>query len=213
MSADSATAAHNAADRCPATLAEAGRELLFTAARTPRAFLSREVTDRTLAELWELARWPPTSSNCQPMRVVHVRSPAAKARLLPLVDERNQSKVRSAPVTSILATDSTFHRDLPQLYPPAPELRDVFDRAGPDVRLKQARFNGSLQAGYFVLAARAVGLAAGPMIGFDPRAVTAEFLDPGTVEALLLVNLGYPDPGSIRPRLSRLPAERVVHIV
>ncbi len=144
-----------------------------------RAFSSRPVPDEQLAALWDLAKWPPTSSNCQPLRVVHVRTPDGKARVLPLLDERNRGKAQHAPVTSILAADCAFHEDLPQLYPPVPELREIFEAGGPAPRQKQARFNASLQIGYFLLAARAVGLSAGPMAGFDADAVTAEFLEPG----------------------------------
>lgn len=188
-------------------LDSAGRDLLFSRARSVRSFSDEPVPDDVLAELWSLARWPPTAWNSQPLRITYVRSPEAKARLLPLVDERNRAKTRQAPVTCVLAADLRFHDHLPELFPGKPDLRDVLertDREGP------ARFNAALQIGYFVLAARAVGLSAGPMAGFDADAVTKEFLDPRPLRALLLVNLGYPGPDAAPPRLPRLPAGHVV---
>lgn len=191
-------------------LDEVGRRLLFTDARTTRSFDARPIPASTLADMWELARHAPTAWNSQPLRVVHVTSAKAKERLLPLVDERNRAKVEQAPVTSILAADTRFHDELPTLFPPAPELRDMLEGQGREVRESIARFNASIQIGYFIMAARAVGLSAGPMVGFDSEGTTDEFLDASRATALLLVNLGLRGPDPIPPRLPRRTATDVV---
>ncbi|MPY47421.1 malonic semialdehyde reductase [Streptomyces acidicola] len=191
----------------------AGRRLLFQDARTVRTFSGRPVPDELLVDLWNLAQWPPTALNSQPLRIVHVRSPGGKQRLLPLVDEGNREKTRQAPVTSVLAADLRFHDRLPELFPVHEGLREVFEARGRPHRDDHARFNTALQIGYFLLAARAVGLSAGPMAGFDSAAVTREFLvtdHTDHVSALLLVNLGYPGAEAYRPRLPRLPVGEVV---
>lgn len=192
------------------TLDDAGRRLLFTEARTSRSFDSQPIPASVLAEMWELTRHAPTAWNSQPLHVVHVTSPEAKQRLLPLVDERNRVKVQQAPVTSILAADSGFHNDLPTLFPPAPELRDMLESQGRQVREHIARFNASIQIGYFILAARAVGLVTGPMVGFDAEGTTAEFLDRSRLTALLLVNLGLSGPDPVPARLPRRAITDVV---
>ena len=187
-----------------------GQDLLFSGAHSVRQFSDEPVAREVLERAWELAKWPPTAWNCQPMRVVHVTSPEGKARLLPLVDERNRAKVEQAPVTSILLSDYNYHHELPELFPRAEGLREVLDEGPAGLRIKYAHFNATLQAGYFMLAARAVGLSVGPMAGFDAEAVTEEFLDPDTMHALVLVNLGYPASDTAVNRLPRLPEDRVV---
>ncbi|MGW0817226.1 malonic semialdehyde reductase [Streptomyces viridiviolaceus] len=189
----------------------AALDQLFREARSATEFAKKEVDDELLDEIWELARLGPTSLNAQPLRLFHFRTPQAVERLLPHVDPRNRDKVRQAPVTTLLAADLHFHRHLPSLFPDGERPRDAFEHGPRAEREKQARFNATLQAGYFLLAARAVGLAAGPMSGFDAPAVTAAFLDTGRTEALLLINLGHPSPTPPqRPRLPRLAAEQVV---
>ena len=203
-------------DRAPSqveVLSEPGRSLLFRDARTVRSFDPEPIPESTLDELWELARQAPTAWNSQPLRVVHVVSADAKARLLPLVDPRNRSKVEEAPVTSILAADTDFHDELPVLFPPAPQLKDQLEREGRGAREPIARFNASIQIGCFMLAARAVGLSVGPMVGFDAERTTREFLDAQRSVALLLVNLGLPGPDALPPRLPRRAVADVVSTV
>jgi 3-hydroxypropanoate dehydrogenase len=124
--------------------------------------------------------------------------------------EGNQDKTASAPVVAILAADIDFHEFIPEVFPFRPELKDVFAEAGVETRENHARFNAALQAGYFVLAARANGLAAGPMAGFDADAVSAEFFPGGRHKAILVVNLGHPAEDAYFPRQPRLSHENVV---
>jgi len=191
-------------------LDEHGRRALFTDARTAYAFADEPVPDETLHSIWQLAKWPPTAANTQPLRVTYVRTEAGRQRLLPLLAELNRAKTASAPVTAILAADRDFHEFQPIFFPSRPELKDQLAAAGEDGRADLAKFNAALQAGYFLLAARAHGLATGPMGGFDADAVSAEFFPGGRHHAVLVVNLGLPGADAYFPRLPRLADDEVL---
>ncbi|MDV7353719.1 malonic semialdehyde reductase [Rhodococcus oxybenzonivorans] len=190
-------------------LDDAARDLLFAGARTVNNFAPTPVSDDELAQIWEMTRWAPTAANSQPMRVQFIRTDAARRRLLNHLDEGNRGKTASAPVTAILAIDSEFHEHLPRLLPIRPQIRDVF--ADNNVlRERTGNFNAALQAGYFVLAIRAAGLAAGPMAGFDPTGIDAEFFSETSWRSILVVNIGHPGENPWFERLPRLdPAETV----
>lgn len=184
-------------------------EQLFTAARTAKAFSDAPVSDEQLAKVAELVRWPPTMANTTPLRIAYVRGEGARERLIPLLTEPNRPKTLSAPVAAILAVDLEFHEHIPRLYPVGAHLRDTF-AADREHRERQAIFNGALQAGYFILAVRAVGLAAGPMLGFDQAAVDAVFFGDRPWKSILVVNVGHPAPDAWRERLPRLEHEEYV---
>ena len=80
-------------------------ETLFRDARTFSYWQQRPVPEALVEAAFELACLGPTSGNCQPMRLVLVRSQAAKERLLPCVSTGNHEKVRAAPITAIIACD------------------------------------------------------------------------------------------------------------
>jgi 3-hydroxypropanoate dehydrogenase len=189
-------------------LDDAALNLLFRDARSPSAFLDQPVDDATLQAIYELARYGPTSLNQQPLRIVAVRSEPARHRLLRHVHEGNLRKARTAPLILILAADTNFHERLPEVFPHVPQLRETLaaDVAG---RTAQARFNAILQIGYLIVAIRAAGLAAGPMIGFDAPAVAGDFFPQRGWEPLLLMNVGHGEPKG-RPRLPRLDYSDVV---
>lgn len=191
-------------------LDDAGRALLFHDARTANDFSPEPVDDATLRAIWELAQWPPTAANTQPLRVRFVRTEQGKARLLPLMSEGNRDKTATAPAVAVLAADVDFHEFTAQTFPIRPQMRDTFEAAGPEGREQVARFNAALQAGYFLLAARAHGLATGPMGGFDAAAVSEEFFPGGRHRAFLVVNLGHPGEAAYFPRLPRLAHDDVV---
>ncbi|RMH85052.1 malonic semialdehyde reductase [Pseudomonas sp. AOB-7] len=193
-------------------LSEQGLDLLFRQARSQNGWRDRAVDDETLAALYDLVRWGPTSVNSCPARIVFLRSAAAKQRLLPALSPGNVGKVLGAPVTAIIGYDANFHEQLPKLFPHNPEVRDWF--AGqPELIEPTALRNSSLQGGYFILAARALGLDCGPMSGFDHQLVDREFFAddgcfPGMqVKANFLCNLGYGDPDKLFPRSPRLSFE------
>jgi 3-hydroxypropanoate dehydrogenase len=183
----------------------ATQELLFTAARTANTFSAEPVTDEQLRAITELAKWPPTMANTNPLRILFVRTPEGKERLGPLMSEGNRAKTISAPAVAVLAVDTDFHDKIPELLPFRPELRDNFvDDA--ENRERLATFNGALQAGYFILAIRAAGLAAGPMLGFDGPGIDAAFFAERSWKTILVVNIGRP---GVDPWFDRLP--RLAH--
>jgi len=197
--------------RTALALAPEAQDLLFRQARTANTFTDEPVTDEQIEAVYDLVKYGPTSINCQPLRVVLVRSEQARARLVPLMAESNQAKTRQAPLVAILAADTEFHDELPRLVPFRPEARDWF--LDPTMREHAARFNAGLQIGYFIIGIRAAGLAAGPMIGFDAAGVDAEFFPDGRYRSLLVVNIGLPGPDAWFDRLPRLPHDEVVTTV
>jgi len=189
-----------------------GRELLFTGARTANTFADVPVTDEQLHEITELAKWPPTMANTNPLRILFVRTADGRRRLGPLMSEGNRDKTVSAPAVAVLAVDTDFHDKIPELLPFRPEMRDNFVDQ-PETREQLARFNGALQAGYFILAVRAAGLAAGPMLGFDGPGIDAEFFAQRSWKTILVVNIGKPGVDPWFDRLPRLAHEDYVEYV
>ena len=193
----------------PARLDEGSRALLFTHARTANTFSSIPVGDDELENIWELARWAPTSANSQPLRVLFVRTEEGKARLVAHMDEKNRAKTLSAPAVAVLAADTEWHEQIPVIIPHRPEAKKIFD-ANAAARGEIAQFNSILQAGYFILAVRAAGLAAGPMGGFDGPGIDAEFFKGTPLKTILVVNIGHPGENPWFPRLPRLDHDEVV---
>ncbi|MFB9909423.1 malonic semialdehyde reductase [Allokutzneria oryzae] len=190
-------------------LDKAAQELLFTEARTANTFSQEPVPDETLRAIWELAQWAPTALNTNPLRVHYLRTEEAKSRLVPHMAEGNRAKTASAPVVAVLAADTDFHEHIPHLVPFRPEAREYF-AADEKMRTDAAHFNSALQAGYFLLAVRAAGLAAGPMGGFDREGVDREFFPEGRLRSLLVVNIGKPGENPWFDRLPRLAYDDVV---
>ena len=190
--------------------------LLFRDARSYSAWLNRPVEDEILRQLYDLAKWGPTSANAGPARFVFVRSQKARERLRPALSPGNVEKTMSAPVTVIIAYDLKFYDKLPKLFPHNPAMRDVFAN-NPQLVEVTAKRNSSLQGAYLMLAARALGLDCGPMSGFDNARVDEEFFAAGRcedceqeffpeghVKSNFLCNLGYGDRSKVYPRSPRL---------
>ena len=189
----------------------AALDQLFRAARSQNAWQDKPVPDSLLVELHDLMKWGPTSANCWPLRVVFVKSAAAKARLIPLMMEGNRPKVQAAPVTAILGMDLAFYEQLPKLFPHT-DAKSWF--VGNQSLIDATAFrNSSLQGAYFMLAARALGLDCGPMSGFDADQVNAEFFADTTVKANFICGLGHGDPAGIFPRSPRPAFDEVCTIV
>lgn len=189
-------------------------DTLFRRAHTAYSFTDEPVSDEQLAEIYELLRHAPTAMNSQPLRVVFVRSREGKDRLLPLLAEGNRAKSESAPIVAILAADTDFHENLPVLLPMNPAARDSFAGSeNAEKRIQAARFNAALQAGYFILAVRAVGLDAGPMGGFDKAGVDDEFFAGSGLRSLLVVNIGHVAEGGSFPRKPHVPFDEAVKIL
>jgi 3-hydroxypropanoate dehydrogenase len=203
------TVAESIAPPALARLDDAGRALLFTGARTANSFAPTPVTDAELNEIWELAKWPPTAANIQPLRVLYVRPGPGRDRLVEHMADGNKAKTASAPAVAVLALDTQFHEHIPAVMPYKPELKDVFE-ANETMRTETGRFSAALQAGYFLLAVRAHGLAAGPMGGFDAAALDADFFPDGRWRSILVVNIGHPGQDPWFGRLPRLDHSDVV---
>ncbi len=210
---DSMSTAALAESLAARALSEEGRRLLFTEARTKQFFLPKPVAESKLKELYELMKWGPTSANCCPLRVKFLCSEAARLRLVPLTAEGNQAKVRSAPVTAILAWDVEYYEQMPRLIPPMAGLRDFFKNS-PAQSERNGTQSANLEAAYFILAARAVGLDAGPMAGFNNEEVDKAFFlsQEGAQKnwrSTMLINLGYGDDTKVFPRGPRLSFDEV----
>jgi 3-hydroxypropanoate dehydrogenase len=172
-------------------LSEASLDQLFRSARTFNAWLPKEVSDEQLHQLYDLAKFGPTSANSSPMRVVFVKSKAAKAKLEPFLSDGNRAKTMEAPVTAIVATDHEFYEQLPRLFPHA-DARSWFVGNQPLIDTTAFR-NATLQGAYLLLAARAVGLDCGPMSGFDNAGVDAAFFAGTAIKSNFLISIGYGD--------------------
>lgn len=192
-------------------LAETALAQLFSAARTHSHWLPQSVPDELLLRLYELLKFGPTSANCCPARFVFVKSPAAKARLLPCLSEANVAQTLAAPVTVIVAHDLAFFDALPELYPRA-DARSWFTHASAEKIERTALQSATLQAAYLILAARGLGLDCGPMGGFNPTKVDAAFFEQSTCKSNLLINLGYGDVQQLQSRDPRFPFADVCRI-
>ncbi len=192
-------------------LNDAGLDLLFREARTHNGWTDQEVSDVLLQAVFDLAKMGPTSANCSPLRIVYVKTRAAKEKLKPALIEGNVEKTMAAPVTAILGHDLEFYEQLPKLFPHT-DARSWF--LGNDELIETTAFrNGSLQGAYFILAARALGLDCGPMSGFDNAMVDEAFFPEGKVKSNFICNLGYGDPSKLFPRSPRFDFDEVCKIV
>jgi len=187
-------------------LPEAALDQLFREARTYNAFLDTEVTDEQIRTIWDLVKIGPTSANQLPARLVWCKSAQAKERLARHASEKNRSKITGAPVCVIVAMDVDFHEHLPWLFPHADAKSWFTDEEGREL---SAMRNATLQGGYLIMAARAVGLDCGAMSGFDNAAVDADFFaDEPRWRSNFLCSIGYGDPASLFPRSPRPEFDR-----
>ena len=183
-------------------LADAALDQLFRTARTYNGYLDNPVSEEQLVAIWDLLKMGPTSANQLPARIVWCVSAAAKEKLAALASAANADKIRKAPVSAIIGMDLDFHEQLPWLFPHA-DAKSWF-AGNEELREVSAMRNSSLQGGYFILAARALGLDTGPMSGFDNAAVDAAFFaETPRVRSNFITTLGYGDPATIFARSPR----------
>jgi 3-hydroxypropanoate dehydrogenase len=185
-------------------------EQLFDHARTQNGFLDQAIEDATLHRLHDLMKWGPTSANCSPARIVFVRSPEAKAKLLDCMAPGNVEKTRSAPVTAIIGMDMAFYDKLGQLFPHTDAKAWFVGK--PELIEATAFRNSSLQGGYLILAARALGLDCGPMSGFDAAKLDAAFWTGTSVRTNFVCNFGKGDPAKVLARSPRLSFDEACRI-
>jgi len=185
---------------------------VFLDARTHYFWSDRRVDDDLLRRIWDLTRMPPTGANCQPTRIVFIKTQDAKELLRPCLSPNNVEKTMAAPVTAVIGYDLDFPDLLPRLYPHVPGFRSRY--IGEAKKTFDTAFrNGSLQAAYFILAARSLGLDCGPMGGFDCDMVDAAFFQGGRIKSNLLVNLGYGDAARLPPRSPRLDFDEACKVI
>jgi 3-hydroxypropanoate dehydrogenase len=180
-------------------------DLIFRAARTQNGWQAKPVSDEQLHELYELMKWAPTTMNTSPARILFLRSREAKERLKPALSPGNVDKTMAAPVTAVIGYDTQFYELLPKLFPHNQNARGIFAGDDKKAHVETTAFrNGSMQGGYFIIAARAIGLECGPMSGFNNAKVDAEFFAGTAIKSNFLCNLGYGDPSKVMPRSPRL---------
>ncbi len=194
------------------TLDAKALDLILLQARTQNGWLPTPVSDDQLRAIYDIMKFGPTSANSCPARILFVRTPEAKARLLPALSAGNMEKTKQAPVTAIIGYDPRFYELLPRLFPHRPEMKNPYE-ANAKLAETVAFRNGTLQGAYFMIAARAVGLDVGGMSGFDNAKVDAEFFPDGRVKSNFLCNIGHGDPSKVMARLPRLPFDEVCSIL
>jgi 3-hydroxypropanoate dehydrogenase len=192
----------------PLTLSPEAQDLLFRQARTANSFTDEPVSDEQVAAIYDLVKYAPTAMNTQPLRILLVRDGEPRERLLKHMADGNRDKTATAPLVAVLAADTDFHDHLARTFPHFPGARDLF--ADDEAREQAAKFNATLQVGYFLLGVRAAGLAAGPMGGFDADGIDEEFFAGRSVKSLLVVNIGHPSENAWFDRLPRLEHDEVV---
>jgi 3-hydroxypropanoate dehydrogenase len=180
---------------------------LFRTARTANHYTDEPVGETDLHASWDLMRMGPTSANQLPARLVWCTSQAAKDTLADCASGANADKIRKAPVSVVIGMDMMFHEYLPEFFPHA-DAKSWFD-GNAELRHASAFRNSSLQAGYLILAVRALGLDCGPMSGFDADKVDhAFFADQPSVRTNLISTLGHGDFSATHDRLPRPAFER-----
>ncbi|MBM3217216.1 MAG: malonic semialdehyde reductase [Candidatus Rokubacteria bacterium] len=181
-----------------------GIDVLLRTARTQNGWLPTPVSDDQLRAIYDILKMGPTSANTCPARLVFLRTPEAKARLLPALSPGNVEKTKQAPVTVIIGYDTRFFEFLPtKLFAHRPEMADNYAKNPAFAEITAFR-NGTLQGAYFMIAARAIGLDVGGMSGFDNAKVDAEFFPDGRVKSNFLCNVGHGDPSKVMQKLPRL---------
>lgn len=186
-------------------------EILFRAAHTHNTWQDKPVSPALLMALYDLMRWGPTALNACPARILFLVTPAAKARLKPFLAEGNVAKTMTAPVTAILGYDLDFPKTLAKLFPHNPGAKDWF--TDPKAAEVTAFRSATLQGGYFIVAARALGLDCGPMSGFDNDGLDKTFFAGTNVKSNFLCNLGYGDSSGVHPRAPRLSFDEACKIL
>ncbi|HKU65164.1 MAG TPA: malonic semialdehyde reductase [Rhizomicrobium sp.] len=194
-------------------VSDAALDTIFRDARTLRQWQNKPVSPALLMAIYDLMRWGPTETNITPARFYFVVSKPAKARLEPLLDQSNRVQTMAAPATAIIGYDLDFARTLHKLAPRAAKSLGENLADDPERARFMAMRSAGLQGGYFIVAARALGLDCGPMSGFDRDGLDREFFAGTAIKSYFLCNLGYGDHGSVRPRAARLSFDEACKIL
>lgn len=187
-------------------------DIIFREARSFKGFQDQPVSEITIRAVYDLIRWGPTAFNCSPARFVMVQSAEAKGKLADCAVDSNKQKVMNAPFTVIVGYDLEFYKNLPTLFKGFPGAKDIFE-GNADLIQETAFRNGSLQGGYLITGARALGLDCCPMSGFDNKAVDAAFFGGTAVKSNFICSMGYGDKGSLPDRDDRPAFDEVCQII
>jgi 3-hydroxypropanoate dehydrogenase len=188
-------------------------DAIFRNARTHRHWHDKPVSNALLMAIYDLMRWGPTETNFSPARFHFVVSQEAKARLEPLLDKGNRVQTMAAPATAIVAYDLNFPDTAAKLAPGAATFAEQVLKKDPERVRFMAMRSAALQGGYFIVAARALGLDCGPMSGFDRDGVDREFFAGTGIRSYFLCNLGYGDGEGLKPRAARLGFDEACKIL
>ena len=194
-----------------AVIDSAAVDAIFAEARTANAFTG-EVSEQQARAIYELTKFGPTAFNSQPLRVTYVRSEEARAKLVATLSSGNRAKTATAPLVAILSYDTAWQEQWDNFLPGYNAPKAMYD-ASPDLATSTGNNNAHLQAGYFILAVRSLGFAAGPMTGADFPAIDAEFFPAGDQKSFLVVNIGQPGPeawGDAKPKFAYEDVVRTV---
>ena len=186
-----------------AVIDAAAVDAIFAEARTPNTFTG-EVTDEQARAIYELTKFGPTAFNSQPLRLTYVRSAEARATLVGTLANGNRAKTASAPLVAVLSYDTSWQDQWDNFLPGYNAPKAMYD-AAPDLAAATGNNNAHLQAGYFILAVRSLGLSAGPMTGADFTAIDAAFFPDGGQKSFLVVNIGQPAAdawGAAKPKFA-----------
>lgn len=198
-------------DRSLLLLDPAAQDLLFREAHTAKRFTSEPVSDEHIAALYDLIKWGPTMTNSQPLRIVLARSDEARARVIARMLPNNQERTASAPLIAVLAADMRFERNIDRLFPGAPYIAQMYENA--EFRDAVADSQAWLQAGYFIVGVRALGLDAGPMLGYDRPGLDADLFADTDLRSIMVVNIGRPAADAYTPRQPRLDYDEIVSVI
>ena len=187
------------------------QDLLFREAHTAKKFTDEPVTDEQVAAIYDLIKWGPTMTNSQPMRIVLARSDDARARVVSHMLPNNAEKTANAPLIAVLAADMKFNRHIERIFPDAPFMAQMYEKD--DFREPIADSQAWMQAGYFVMGIRAIGLVACPMLGLDRPGLDADLFADSDLKCICVVLIGKPSEDAYGPRLPRLNYDEVVSVL
>ncbi|MEX1218105.1 MAG: malonic semialdehyde reductase [Acidimicrobiales bacterium] len=187
------------------------QNLLFREAHTAKTFTNEPVTDQQVAAIYDLIKWGPTMTNSQPLRIVLARSDDARARVVSHMLPSNADKTASAPLIAVLAADMKFNRHIERIFPDMPHMAKMYENDG--FREPIADSQAWMQAGYFVMGVRAIGLDACPMLGLDRPGLDADLFADSDLRCITVVLIGKPGPDAYGQRLPRLNYDEVVSVL
>ena len=187
------------------------KEAIFTQARSHKMFIEGTVSEETFAELYEIAKWAPTANNSCPLRYTFISSSEGMKSLAKAAMGANKEKAESAKAAVILSYDTEFYEYFPKLAPyvakPAPQAS-----WSEEEREIEAIKNAGIQAGFFIAAARAIGIDCGPMAGFHGEMLKQDFFPDTSWKYYFVILLGRGDLSKVYPRGQRLSFEEACKI-